>query len=111
MDVTLLWFKCKDKDCNYVEWKSKKDKIKRAWKHGESIMKNARQRFFMRYVEGNYVRRDDGDVIIFECKYGSIYMYDKFEKHNCNNYFNPIEDKESCDVCIERIKNEGALFQ
>lgn len=110
MDVALLWFKCKNKDCDYIPVKTKKDKIKKYWRHGESLQNAKRQIFFMRYVEGNYIRKDNGDILIFSCKYGDIYMYDKFEKHDCNNFLNPIENEESCNRCIKRIKNEGALF-
>lgn len=113
MDVALLWFQCKEKDCNYIPLQTKKDKIKRAWRFGESITKCARQRLFMRYVEGNYVKKDNGDVIIFYCKYGDITLLDMHAslKEVVNGYYNPIKDKESCGVCIQRIKNEGALFQ
>lgn len=111
MDVALLWFKCKDKDCNYIPIKTKRVKIKQYWRHGYSLEDAKRQRLFMRYVEGSYIRRDNGDVIIFECKYGSIYLYDALDRQDCNDYFNPIENKELCNPCIERLKNEGALFQ
>lgn len=113
MDVTLLWFSCKNKDCNFIPLKTKKEKVKRAWRYGKSIQDSARPRAFMRYVEGNYIRKDNGDVLIFECKYGSILMYDAHDsrKETPNHYINPITDKEECDVCKKRMKNEGALFQ
>ena len=111
MDVTLLWFQCSNPDCGYIPLKTKKDKIQRAWRYGKSITENARARMFMRYVEGYYVRKENGNLLLFECKYGSIVMYDGSEIQICNNYSFPIKDKEMCQPCLNKIKNERALYQ
>lgn len=110
MDVTLLWFKCKNPSCDYIPLKSKKDKIERAWKHGESIQNSKRPRYFMRYVEGYYLYKNNGDLIFYVCKHGTICMYDANESQICNDYFNPLENMELCQPCIDKLHNEKVLF-
>jgi hypothetical protein len=110
MDVTLLWFECKNPDCNYIPVKTKQDKIKRYWCHGQSVQDTKRPRMFMRYVEGYHRYLNSGDLIVFDCKYGTVNMFDRDTEH-VNSYYYPIKDKELCAPCIEMLKNEGALFQ
>jgi hypothetical protein len=111
MDVTLLWFECKNPECNYIPVKTKQDKIKRYWRHGQSLEDAKRPRMFMRYAEGSYQRLDNGNVLMFHCKYGSICMYDQFETQTVNSYYTPLKNVEMCNPCIEMLQNEGALFQ
>lgn len=109
-DVALLWFECKNPNCGFIPFKNKKEKIKGAWRHGESIEKYSRARMFMRYIEGNYHYRYNNDFIQFECKYGMITMYDINEDKPANSFYYPIKDKEECGVCIRKRNNEGALY-
>src|SRR5688572_25726674 len=113
MDVVLLWFRCKDKNCNLVPIKNKREMIDRYWRHGKSIQESYKQRIFMRYVEGNYRRLYFGDVTLFDCKYGTVVLFDPQDLMDTqiNSSFYPLEDKEICNQCLQRIKNEGALFQ
>ena len=112
MDVVLLWFQCNNPKCNYIPVKTKEDKV-RYWREGKSITEGARPRTFARYTEGNYRRMYNGDVTVFDCKYGTIVLFDMQElmpeSFNSNVY--PIKDKEMCNQCLQRIKNEGVLFQ
>lgn len=108
-DVALLWFQCKNPDCGFIPFKNKQEKIKGAWRHGESIEKYSRARMFMRYIEGNYHYRYSGDLIQFECKYGMITMYD-INENPCNSFYHPILNKEECAVCYRKRNNEGRLY-
>lgn len=108
MDVILLWFKCKNPNCGFIECKTKKQKVKQ-WKYGYSIYSEPRQRYFMRYVQGERQFRDSGMITFFICKYGNICLYDEFDRHMINSYINAIEDREECNVCINRENNERLL--
>lgn len=112
MDIELLTFLCKNPKCDYIPLKTKEEKIKRAWRFGESIEKSARPRTFMKYVQGFKLFKHDGGLVIFECKYGSIILYSKEENYGLpNGFYNPIKDVEMCNSCIKKINNERRLFQ
>lgn len=103
MDVTLLWFQCKNPDCNYVPVKTKKEKIKRYWKHGLSLESGKRPRRFMRYVEGTY--RWVNELLLYECKYGTILMHNTENSDMpVNSYAFPILDGELCQPCQKQME-------
>lgn len=112
MEIVDLWFRCKNADCGLVPLKTKKDKIK-YWREGKSITESARQRLFMRAVEGYRLYRKDGELVLFVCKYGTIILYNSdaetFAEMN-NHYHNPIENKEMCNPCLQKIENEKRLM-
>lgn len=112
MEVVDLWFRCKNADCGLIPLKTKKEK-KKYWKEGKSIQESARRRLFMRAVEGFRLYRKDGELILFICKYGEIILYNSdaktFAQMN-NHYHNPIEDKETCNPCLQKIENEKRLM-
>lgn len=105
-DVTLLWFACKNADCNYVSLEA----YKRNKKAHVPLNTGARKRIFMRYVEGHYERKDNGNLMFFNCKYGRICMYDQYNTQDVNSFLNPVVDKEICDVCRQRVINDKVLF-
>jgi len=107
MDVNLLWFECSNPHCDYLPFKNKKEKIKRAWQYGESITKSARPRTFLRYVKGLY--HYFPEIITFECKYGNIIVYDDSEEYSANSYYYPIKNAEICNICMTKIDNERRL--
>jgi hypothetical protein len=110
-EVTLLWFACSNPDCNHVPTMKKKDKVK-FWKDGQSVQREARRRVFLRYAEGHYNYENNGQTIIFNSKYGKLVMFDNSENpKNVHDFYNPIEGKLMCDVCQQRIINDGAMFQ
>lgn len=109
-DVALLWFMCKNPNCNFIPIRTKKEKIKRYWQHGNSIQLSARARVFMRYVEGHYQWLDSGNLLIFNCKYGRICMYDHFDTQDVNGFISPIKGQIICDQCITKIDNERRLM-
>lgn len=112
MQVIDLWFECKDANCMLIPLKTKKEKRK-YWREGKSINNSARRRRFMRAVEGYRLYRNDGNLVLFVCKYGEIIILNlKAEKFSQlpNFYDNPIKDVETCNVCLKRIANEGRLF-
>lgn len=112
MEIVDLWFKCKNPDCNLIPLKTKKEK-KKYWREGKSITETARQRLFMRQVEGFRLYRNNGELVLFVCKYGDIILYNSnvetFAQMN-NHYHNPIENKEMCNPCIQKIDNEKRLM-
>jgi len=112
MDVAPLWFRCKNPECNYIPFKTKKDKIKKAWRYGESVMKSSRQRLFMRNVEGLYIYSNYAhDKIEFQCKYGMILLYDIADTGKFpNSPMEPICDVYECGVCEKKRVNEELLY-
>lgn len=111
MDVRLLWFRCKNPDCNHVRDMPKKEKVKRFWRHGQSIQQSAHRLHFMRYVQGEILKRNEGNQIIFVCKYGEIVLYDTEPDAIFHGYYYPIEDAELCNPCINKQSNDKVLFQ
>ena len=113
MEIVDLWFRCKNADCGLIPLKTKKEK-KKYWREGKSIQESARQRLFMRAVEGYRLYRKDGDLVIFVCRYGNIIIYnadaETFAEMN-NHYHNPIENAEMCNPCIKKLNNDKVLFQ
>ena len=108
MDVVLLWFRCKNPDCDFVPELTPKQK-KWLREDGKSKQVYARQRRFMRHVVGIRRYRNNGDRVIFECKYGNIVIYDS-ESSLFNDSYNPIENAELCTLCQKKIENERRLF-
>lgn len=110
MEVTPLWFQCKNENCDYIPLKTKKQKVK-FWKEGESITRDKRQRKFMRNVEGFRLYSRDVEIITFQCKYGSILLYDGNPDSTqwVNSHVSPITDKEECAVCITKHENERLM--
>lgn len=110
MEVTLLWFECKNPDCGYIPLKTKAEKVKRAWKHGQSVQHTARKRLFLKYAEGEYIYKYNRDLITFECKYGNILMYDAINEASYPNSFAyPLRDKELCPMCVQKAENERLM--
>ena len=111
MEALDLWFKCKNRDCGLIPYKTKTEKVKRAWKHGLSVASASRQRLFMRGVEGFYHYKNHGDRIEFETKYGLILIYESNDTGEfINSTMYPIDGQEECAVCIKKKINERALF-
>lgn len=108
MDVVLLWFRCKNPDCDFVPSMTRKQKLS-LMKDGKSKMSEKRQRRFMLPIAGVRRYRNNGDRVIFECKYGDIVIYDK-ESSKFNDAYYPIENKELCGMCVRKIENEKRLF-
>lgn len=108
MDVVLLWFRCKNPDCDYVPDMTRKQKNK-ITKEGKSLMSEKKQRRFMRQVEGYRLYRNNGNRVIFVCKYGEILLYD-INSSLFNDALYPIENQELCGNCIRKAENDRRLF-
>ena len=105
MDVVMLWFRCKNKDCGLV---GERDKIAyRQHKIRQVKDIETSQRRFMRHVQGSRIYK--GDDTYFRCKYGDICLWSHDD--NANSYIYTLDNVEECSTCIKKHNNEKMLFQ
>lgn len=109
MQVELLWFECANPQCGFIPLKTKKEKIKVAWKYGRSIQQSARRRIFLSYVRGEIILRNFNSLVLYRCQYGDIVLYDETDREKSNSQYYPITGERECIPCTIRKQNERSL--